>query len=141
MDCRVKPGNDDRGYRFRCPSPGSRLQRSPPSPRKLRGEGADRVCGLRPWFHFTRTCAAALCELLHAGAGTCRLCWRRHRAIGDGGGSVAYRRPSWAFPPSTWPRWLLAGGAFFIASGSRSRGLIFAKKNAPAEAGATWHVV
>jgi len=82
------------------------------------------------------------CELLHAGAGTWRLCWRRHRAIGDGGGSVAYRRPSWAFPPSTWPRWLLPAGPF-SSRVVRDRGRLksLQKKNAPAEAGATWHVV
>src|SRR5262249_44337894 len=35
MDCRVKPGNDDCDYLSRCPSPGSRRQRSPSSPRSI----------------------------------------------------------------------------------------------------------
>src|SRR5215831_15171941 len=37
--------------------------------------------------------------------------WRRHRAIGDGGRSPT-ARPSWAFPPSTGPRWLPPAGPF-----------------------------
>src|SRR5262245_37522523 len=100
----------------------------PPCPSPVNGGGERTECAASLSCNHERTRSAALCELLHAGVGGCRLCWERHRAIGDGGGSVAYRRPSWAFPPSTWPRWLLAGGAFFIASGSRSRATALCKK-------------
>src|SRR5262249_50977090 len=41
--------------------------------------------------------------------------WRRHRAIGDGGRSPT-ARPSWAFPPSTGPRWLPPAGPFSMSA-------------------------
>src|SRR5262249_41606151 len=61
--------------------------------------------------------------------------WRRHRAIGDGGRSPT-ARPSWAFPPSTGPRWLPPAGPFSICEWFRVAASDLPKRSAPAAAGA-----
>src|SRR6516165_5304727 len=120
----------------RGPSPGPRSARATLSPLP-RGEGSDRARGLIVLQHERALLRCVSCFTLDSANAFYRDAVTERSVMAVGG-----RLP----PPLLGVSSLdlaplaFAGGAFFIASGSPSRAGL-CKKNAPAEAGATWHVV